>query len=315
MNGISSRSTASLRRALACALALTLAALLAGLEHAKADETVTDGRGRLVEITDTSRIVSIGGSVTEILYDLGLADHIVAVDDTSLYPPEALKTKPSIGYVRALSAEGVLSQGPTLILAEADAGPPPVVDVLMNASVPFVVLDGRKTPEAVADHIRFVAKAVGATAKGDALAKEVEAGFDRLAAARAKVATPLRVVFVMSLRDGQPLVAGEGTAADAMIRLAGAENAAKGVKGYKAMTTEAMVEAAPEAVIMMRQGPTPVSAETVFAAPAFAGSPAAQAKRLVLVDGLGALGFGPRSPEILLALCGALDPACAAPAP
>ena len=53
---------------------------------------------------DPSRIVS----VAEIIYLLGEEDKIIAADRTSNYPPEALEL-PSIGYVRALSTEGVLS--------------------------------------------------------------------------------------------------------------------------------------------------------------------------------------------------------------
>ena len=74
-------------------------------------------------VKDASRIVSIGGAVTEILYALGLKDRVVAVDATSLYPDEALKQKPSVGYFRALSAEGVLGLNPSLVLAIDGAGP------------------------------------------------------------------------------------------------------------------------------------------------------------------------------------------------
>ena len=70
--------------------------------------TVTDATGRPIEVTDASRIVSIGGAVTEILYALGLDKNIVAIDTTSLYPPQALQEKPNVGYMRQLSPEGVL---------------------------------------------------------------------------------------------------------------------------------------------------------------------------------------------------------------
>ena len=68
------------------------------------------------------RIVAAGGDVTEIIYELGLGDNIVAVDTTSLFPPAAL-AKPKVGYVRQLSAEGVLSVEPDLIIVSGAAGP------------------------------------------------------------------------------------------------------------------------------------------------------------------------------------------------
>ena len=71
---------------------------------------------------DTSRIVVAGGAITEILFFLNESKNIVAVDTTSNYPEDA-KNYPSIGYVRALSAEGVLSLNPTLIIGENDMGP------------------------------------------------------------------------------------------------------------------------------------------------------------------------------------------------
>lgn len=289
--------------------ALVLAAAL-GIGPASA-ASVVDGRGATVEVTDTARIVSVGGTVTEILYDLGLGDRIVAVDTTSVFPPDALKTKQSVGYLRQLSPEGVLAAAPTLILAEADAGPPPALATLSNAAVPLVMMDGAKTPEAVVDRVALIARAVGAEDKGADLAAGIRAEFAALAAARAKVRAPARVLFVLSLRDGRPMVAGSNTAADAAITLAGATNAAAGFAGYKTMTDEAILEAAPDAVLVMAHGgPRAVTAEEIFALPAFKLSPAARDQRVIPVDGLALLGFGPRTPGAALALCGQIHPDC-----
>lgn len=87
--------------------------------------TVEDATGRSVVISDASRIVSVGGAVTEILYALGLEQRVIAVDTTSLYPPRALAEKPNVGYMRQLSPEGVLALGPSLILAAEGSGPGP----------------------------------------------------------------------------------------------------------------------------------------------------------------------------------------------
>ena len=84
---------------------------------------------------DSSRIVVSGGSITEIIYALDAEDRIVAADRTSNYPAAALEL-PQIGYVRALSAEGVLSQSPTLLLGEDDSGPPEILDQLRAAGLP-----------------------------------------------------------------------------------------------------------------------------------------------------------------------------------
>ena len=83
---------------------------------------------------DASRVVVAGGSITEIFYFLGEQDRIVALDVTSNFPPEA-KSLPSIGYVRALSAEGLLSMNPSIILGEDDMGPPAVIKQIRETSL------------------------------------------------------------------------------------------------------------------------------------------------------------------------------------
>src|SRR5262245_3812762 len=123
---------------------LLMLGAIGAVAGARADAVVIkDAAGRAVEIVDASRIVSIGGAVTEILYALGLEQRIVAVDTTSLYPPRALADKPNVGYMRQLSAEGVLGLSPSLILAIEGAGPKETVAVLERANVPFVSVPDR----------------------------------------------------------------------------------------------------------------------------------------------------------------------------
>lgn len=287
------------------AIAATALLLAGGLAAAAAP--VTDAKGRSVEIADRSRVVSIGGTVTEILYALGVEAAIVAVDTTSLYPPTAMKDHPNVGYMRALSAEGVLSTGATLILASEAAGPPEVADLLAGSSVPLVFVDDTPAPEAVTGRIRFLAEAMGVPERGTALAAKVDDGFARLAEARAKVKAPAKVLFILAVRDGHPLVAGSGTAADAIIGLAGAENIAAGFEGYKAMGDEAIVEAQPDVVLMMRNGDHQPDAG-LLDSPAFAATPAGRDKRLVVMDGQSLLGFGPRTPEVALELVRTFHP-------
>ncbi|MFD0936584.1 ABC transporter substrate-binding protein, partial [Methylobacterium trifolii] len=85
--------------------------------------------------TPAARIASLGGAVTEILYRLGAGPRIAAVDTTSLYPAEAMREKPNVGYLRALSAEGLLSVGPDLVIAADGAGPADVLALVREAGV------------------------------------------------------------------------------------------------------------------------------------------------------------------------------------
>jgi iron complex transport system substrate-binding protein len=99
------------------------------------------------------RILSLSGDVTEILYDLGQSDKVVAVDTTSQFPASALKEKKSVGYLRALSAEGMLSVNPTLIIASEQAGPPEVVKALKSSGVRYVDIADKPTAEGVPDKV------------------------------------------------------------------------------------------------------------------------------------------------------------------
>lgn len=273
-----------------------------------AEQTIVDGSGQQVKITDTSRILSIGGDITEILYALKAEGKIIAVDSTSQFPAEALATKANVGYLRALSAEGVLSTNPTLIIAAKDAGPPPVVAVLKASSIPYVEVPDSKTPEGVAAKIRFVASVVGAETEGETLAKDVERDFALLAEQRSKITQPKRALFVLSVQNGRATIAGTGTSADAMIKLAGATNAGGEAHGYKPLADEAGVELAPDAVITMQHGTAGPPSDSISTIKALAESPALKQHRIIEMNALYLLGFGPRCARAARELMTALYP-------
>ena len=274
---------------------------------------VFDAAGRRVEIADTARIVSIGSSVTEVLYALGLADRISGVDQTSTFPDAAGK-KQNVGYMRTLSAEGVLSLAPSLVLAIEGSGPPDVVEVLTKASVPFVLVPEAHDIDGVLRKIRFIANAVGMKAEGEKLALAVREDFDALAAIRAKIATRRKALFVLAIGGGAPIVGGRDSSAAAIFALAGAENAFDRITGYKPASDEAALAAEPDAIVVMAERGHAITAETVFALPAFAATPAAKTKRLIALPGLYLLGFGPRIPHAARDLAAKLYPELQIPA-
>jgi iron complex transport system substrate-binding protein len=274
--------------------------------------TVTDATGRSVAISDASRIVSVGGAVTEILYALGLEQRVVAVDTTSLYPPRALAQKPSVGYMRQLSAEGVLALGPSLVLAAEGSGPPQTLAVLEAASIPFVLVPERFTGDGIIEKIRLIAQATGAAERGECLARSVEADLAALAALRARIDEPRKVLFILSFVNGRPMVAGRATAADGIITLAGARNAIADYDGYKPINDESIIAARPDAILVMERASFQLDAPTVFAHPAFAATPAAAQRAFVSMEGLYLLGFGPRAARAAHDLALALYPSLAA---
>lgn len=252
------------------------------------------------------RIVSIGGAVTEILYALGASGQIVAVDTTSLYPPEALKTKPNVGYMRALSAEGVLSMRPTLIVAVQGAGPPAALATLKDLGVRLATVPDEPSAPGAARKILAVGELINMKDAARTLSEDVEARFASLAALRAGVEKPKRVLFILSATGGKTIVGGGRTSADAIIGLAGAINAAALIDGFKPMNDEAITAAAPDVVLVMRRE-SAVAAD-LLGAPALAATPAGRTRSIVEMDGNYLLGFGPRAPDAARDLMAALYP-------
>jgi iron complex transport system substrate-binding protein len=258
-------------------------------------------------------VVVIGGALTEIAYRLGQQDRIVAVDQTSVYPAAA-RQKPDVGYMRTLSAEGVLSARPDLILAIEGSGPPAALDILEHALVPVVIVPERHSIAGVAEKIRMVGAVFGVAGPAERLAARVIGDGAALAAARDRVTVRRRVIFILSLAGGRILASGTGTAADAMLGLAGAINAVTGFSGYKPLSDEAVIAAAPDAILVMIGGPAPITVDEIFAGAALAATPAGRARRLITMDGLYLLGFGPRTVAAAHGLAIALYPALAVPA-
>lgn len=274
------------------ALAPMLGVLLAvAMQPARAEE------GTAV-FTDTSRIASIGGSITEIVYALGEEGRLVARDSTSTYPEAAAKL-PDVGYMRALSPEGVLSVNPSGILALHGSGPKEAVDVLKKSSVPFIEVPDRYNHEGILEKIRIVGKALGVEAKAEKLIAETDAKLTAAEKQTAAIKERKRVLFVLSTQGGKILAAGGDTAADGIIRLAGAVNAVEGFSGYKGMTDEAIVSARPDVVLTMKGGGPPISEDELFANPAIASTPAGTNRKMISMWGGYLLGFGPRTAEAI----------------
>ncbi|MDX8451352.1 hemin ABC transporter substrate-binding protein [Mesorhizobium sp. VK9D] len=255
--------------------------------------------------SDTSRIASIGGSITEIVYALGEEGHLVARDTTSHYPKEALKL-PDVGYMRALSPEGVLSVNPTGILVLHGSGPKEAVDVLKKSSVPFIEVPEHYSHEGIIEKIRIVGKALGVDSKAEKLAAEMDAKLTAAETQTASIKERKRILFVLSAQGGKILAAGSDTAGDGIVKLAGAVNAVEGFSGYKQMSDEAIVTARPDVILTMKNAGPPISEDELFANPSIASTPAGAARKVISMDGGYLLGFGPRTAEAIHDLAVAL---------
>ncbi len=247
------------------------------------------------------RVVVAGGALTEIVYALGLEQRLVGVDTTSTYP-ESASALPNVGYLRSLGAEGVLSLHPDLLLAAGKAGPPTALKQIRAAQVPVERVETPYSREGVAAKIQAVAYALGAVEQGEALIRRYAADWQHTDAALTARSQAPRVLFVLA--HGSTLqVAGRATAADAVIRLAGALNAITEFEGYRPLTAESAVMVDPDVVLITTQGLAALGGnDALWKVPGLALTTAGKSRRLVAMEANYLLGFGPRLPQAVLDL-------------
>ncbi|WP_145536502.1 heme/hemin ABC transporter substrate-binding protein [Yersinia alsatica] len=244
------------------------------------------------------RIVTIGGDVTEIAYALGAGGEIVARDSTSLQP-QAVQKLPDVGYMRMLNAEGILAMKPTMLLVSELAQPSLVLKQVADSGVNVVTVPGQTTPESVAVKINAVAAALHQQEKGQELIKDYQ---QRLGAV-SNTPLPVKVLFVMSHGGLTPMAAGQNTAADAMIRAAGGNNAMQGFSRYRPLSQEGVIASAPDLLLITSDGVKALGgSEGIWKLPGMALTPAGKNKRLLVVDDMALLGFGLETPQVLTQL-------------
>ena len=239
------------------------------------------------------RIVSGDGSLTEIIYALNAESKLVGVDSTSIYPKTAT-TLAQIGYKRNISSEGVLSLSPDVLIVTEDSGTDKSLSQLNQAGLRIKFFSAEPTLETVEQKILGIAKLLKKEAEGQSLWNRVKTKVDQVSAKTKNIENPVKVMFVLSIGERSPIVGGEGTHADSMIKMAGGINAITGMKGYKPITAEAIAAADPDIILVMKRGGHEIQKESLFAKPGFKLTSAAKQQRMIGMDGLYLLGFGPR---------------------
>ncbi|GLV48454.1 hemin ABC transporter substrate-binding protein [Thermus sp. LT1-2-5] len=262
-----------------------------------------DATGKAVEVRSIERIVSLDGITTEILFAVGVGDKVVGRDDSSYYPPQVLRL-PSVGYQFRLSAEGILSLKPTLVIGREDVRPPQVVDQLRQAGVAVVLVPAEPSVEGAKAKIRVVAQAVGQAERGEALVRALERDLLALRAFQTQRASPkLKGLFLYLRGPGTTFVCGEGSTPVGVMKLAGLENAAQGIRECQPMTAESVVAARPDVIVVFKKGLESVGGlEGLLKLPGVAQTPAGQKRKVVAMDDLYLGSFGPRAGRAALDL-------------
>ncbi|MFE0786691.1 hemin ABC transporter substrate-binding protein [Streptomyces mutabilis] len=263
--------------------------------------TVRSADGAQVEVERAERIVPLSGSLSEIVFTLGLGDRVVARDVTATF--EQAAKLPVVTRGHDVSAESVLSLKPDLVIAETTTGPEEAVDQIRAAGVPVLFVEAAGGLDDVGPRIQAVADALGVPAAGKELTRRSE---QRIEAVREDVphGERPRVAFLY-LRGSASvyLIGGEGSGAGSLIEAAGAVDAgaASGLeKDFTAITSEALVKAAPDAILVMSKGLESVGGvDGLVKIPGVAQTPAGLDRRIVSVEDGVLLNYGPRTDRVL----------------
>jgi len=243
------------------------------------------------------RLIIIDSYVAEIVVALGGASLVIAVGGGTDHIA-ALAKVPRVPGFRQTSAEPMLALLPTRVITSNERVVPQTLDQLRSAGVQVDVIDGEHSPAGVERRIRFVASVLGKVAEGEALIQRFQREMQEMAALVAKVKRRPKALFILAGGQRPILVGGRGTHVATLLELAGAENVAKDIQGFKAMSQEAMIEAAPEYILTnpdgmaLRDG-VPVALQ----APGALATPAGKAGRLITVPGQYLQGMGIHTPE------------------
>ncbi|MYT70784.1 MULTISPECIES: ABC transporter substrate-binding protein [unclassified Streptomyces] len=271
----------------------------------KLPATVDSADGKRVTVREADRIVPLSGSLSELVFTLGLGGHVVARDITATFT-QAEKL-PVVTRNHDVSAESVLSLKPDLVLAETTSGPAEAMQQIRDAGIPVVVIGPAKGLSDVGTRIQAVADTLGVPAAGKELTRRSE---DRIDAVRRTIPKPKsekdrpRVAFLY-LRGSASvyLLGGKESGAGSLLEAAGAVDAgaASGLKkDFTAITSEALAKAAPDAILVMSKGLESVGGiDGMVKIPGVAETPAGVDRRVVSVEDGVLLNYGPRTDQVL----------------
>lgn len=253
-------------------------------------------------VAQFKRIVTLGGAITETVDALGFGAQLVAVDVTSIYP-DFVKKLPKVSRNRSISAEGIMAFRPDLVIAPYGDVPASLIQQLRASGIRFVAIKQEYSVKGALTFIREVGTALGMPEKGQALAKQTEL---RINAALANVKTNKKkpkVLFIYARGTGTMTVAGKGSNMEAIINLAGGHNAIQEFNHYKSYSTEALVSANPDVILLFDFGLKSLGGmEGIMGMPGVEFTKAGQHKQIIAMDGELLINFSVRLDKAILEL-------------
>ena len=252
------------------------------------------------------RIITLNSAITETIFGLGMGGSIVATDVTSI-SPKAAASLPRVSQNRSFSAEGIMAFKPTVVLVGEGDMSKTIQQQLQQTGIKVVQLKQEYTAKGAFRFIQDVADAIDATEIGKSVVKRTQLTYDRvmenIQQEKQKGKKTPKVLFVYARGAGTMSVAGKGSSVDAMINLAGGKNAIQEFADFKPYTTEAMVQANPDIILMFDFGASSLGGtEAILKMPGVALTQAGKNKRILVMNASLLVNFSTRLPEAIIEL-------------
>lgn len=244
------------------------------------------------------KIVSVNGTMSEIVCALGLENSIVGVDVTSTFPA-SLDNVAKIGHNRQVSSEGIVALAPTLVVGLENDLKPAVIEQLTSAKIKTKLFKQELSVEGTKQLILTAGTYFNQSAKATALIAQLEKDI----AAIKKPIVKKKLLFIYARGTGTMMVSGTGTAVDKMIQLAGGQNAVTSFADYKPLTAEALIAANPDVILLFESGLQSLDGvEGLLKVQGISQTNAGKNKKFITMDGQLLTGFGPRLGKALAEL-------------
>ena len=251
------------------------------------------------ESTHHQKLITAGGTITEIVFALGAGERVIAVDQSSQYP-EAVKQLPMVGYYRELAAEGVLSFAPDKILAIEGVGRQEVIKQIESTGVQVVVYNKPTSTDGLVALIKQLGDDLGKAEQAEQLIAKFNASLPNENRSESYSETsnntpPTKAVFLLSASDRGLIAAGTETVPQLIFNYAGIQNIAAKHTGFKGINNEALALQQPDFLVAPRHVVMGAGGKEKFCqSPNLSLLKAAQQCKLLVMDSLQSLGMTPR---------------------
>jgi iron complex transport system substrate-binding protein len=272
----------------------------AGNDNATTNTTTQSTPASSAAVKVPKRIVALNSTNVEIIRELGKGETLVGIDRSAhmLGFPDLEKIK-DVGHPYEPNVEGIISLKPDLVLATEENLETKTAEQLRSGGVEVKILEEsyKDGLEGLKRRITEVARIYNEPQKGAELIARIDAEAQALQKKVATAKSKPKIFFLYAHGPGDAFITGTDSGSDVLIKLAGGTNAASFTTGRKALNAEAMVKAAPDAIIMLNRGLKAVKGvDGALKLPGVMLTPAGKNRKIIAVDN-SIRWVGPRFPE------------------